>query len=252
MNSNIVISRRQLIAGSASLTASLAIAPTLTAATGGPIVVELFTSQGCSSCPPADALLGDLLKRPNLIALTFNVDYWDYLGWRDTLASAEYSRRQRAYAQARGDGQVYTPQMVIIGQTHVVGSRRRAVDQGLSASAGTPVPMTMAEQGNEVIVEIAARPDGVPSGEATIWIAMVVPQIDVEIARGENTGRNISYFNVARKLMPAGSWHGEAVRLTLPKNELFVDGATACAAILQSGGVGPILGAAAYGDIHGA
>ena len=207
-----VISRRQLIAGSASLTASLAIAPTLTAATSGLIVVELFTSQGCSSCPPADALMGELLKQPNVIGLTLNVDYWDYLGWRDTLASAEYSRRQRAYAQARGDGQVYTPQMVINGQAHVVGSRRRAVDQSLSASTGTQVPMTMAEQGNEVIVEIDARPDTVAAGEATIWIAMVAPRIDVEIARGENTGRSISYFNVARKLMPAGSWHGEAVR----------------------------------------
>ena len=192
------------------------------------------------------------MKQANVIGLTLNVDYWDYLGWRDTLASPEYSRRQRAYAQARGDGQVYTPQMVINGQTHVVGSRRRAVDMSMEASTGTPVPMTMTEQGNEVIVEIADRPAGVAPGEATIWIAMVAPRIDVEIARGENTGRSISYFNVARKLMPAGTWNGKAARLTLPKNELFVDGATACAAILQAGGIGPILGAASYGQIHGA
>ena len=239
-----------MLAGSASLTASLAITPAL-AADSGPIVVELFTSQGCSSCPPADAFMEDLQKRKNVIALTFNVDYWDYLGWRDTLASAEYSRRQRAYAKARGDGQVYTPQMVINGLDHAVGSRRRAVDQALAASAPVKVPMTMKEIGGEVIVEIAERPASVPAGEATIWIAMVVPKVSVEISRGENTGRKITYFNVARKLMPAGSWTGKAARLTLPKSELFVDGATACAAILQSGGVGPILGAASYGDIHG-
>lgn len=239
-----------MLAGSASLTASLAITPAL-AADSGPKVVELFTSQGCSSCPPADAFMEDLQKRRNVIALTFNVDYWDYLGWRDTLGSAEYSRRQRAYAKARGDGQVYTPQMVINGRVHAVGSRRRAVDKALEASAPVKVPMTMMESGGDVIVEIAERPASVPAGEATIWIAMVVPKVSVEISRGENTGREISYFNVARKLMPAGSWNGKATRLTLPKNELFVDGATACAAILQSGGVGPILGAASYGDIHG-
>lgn len=194
----------------------------------------------------------DLRKRHNVIALTFNVDYWDYLGWRDTLASAEYSRRQRAYAKARGDGQVYTPQMVINGVTHAVGSRQRMVDQAIAASSPTRVPMKMMEVGSDVIVEIGERPNGVPAGEATIWVAMVVPKISVEISRGENTGREISYFNVARKLMPVGSWNGKAARLTLPKNELFVDGATACAAILQAGGVGPILGAASYGDIHGA
>ncbi len=239
-----------MLAGSASLTAALAITPAM-AADGGPVVVELFTSQGCSSCPPADAFMEELQKRDNVIALTMNVDYWDYLGWRDTLGSADYTRRQRAYAQSRGDGQVYTPQMVINGQTHVVGSRRRSVDKALDASSHVTVPMTMTEAGGEVIVEIGDRPDGVAAGEATIWIAMVVPKISVEITRGENTGRQITYFNVARKLMPAGSWNGKAVTLSLPKKDLFVDGATGCAALLQAGGVGPILGAATFGQIHG-
>ena len=192
-----------------------------------------------------------LVQRREIVGLTFNVDYWDYLGWRDTLGSPEYSRRQRAYAAYRGDGQVYTPQMVINGQAHVVGSRRRSVDLAVENSERTMVPMTMAEEGSEVVVEIGERPASVPAIESTIWIAMVVPKISVEITRGENTGREISYFNVTRKLMPAGSWNGEAVRLALPKNELFVDGATGCAALLQAGGTGPILGAASFGQMHG-
>ena len=195
--------------------------------------------------------MGELVKQRDVVALTLNVDYWDYLGWRDTLGSAEYSRRQRAYAESRGDRQVYTPQMVINGRTHVVGSRKGQVSSALKNIDRTMVPMKMNEVGSEVIVEIGERPAGVEAKEATIWIAMVVPEVSVEIARGENTGRRISYYNVARKLMPAGSWHGEAVRLALPKKELFVDNATGCAALLQAGGVGPILGAGSYGQMHG-
>ena len=244
------ISRRQLLAASASLTASLALPSTLSAGSG-PVVVELFTSQGCSSCPPADAYMGELVKQRDVVALTLNVDYWDYLGWRDTLGSAEYSRRQRAYAEARGDGQVYTPQMVINGQTHVVGSRKGQVQNALGKVGATQVPMKMTEIGSEVIVEIGDSPASVKTKDATIWIAMVAPKISVEIARGENTGREISYFNVVRKFMPAGTWHGDAVRLALPKKDLFVDGAKGCAALLQADGVGPILGAASFGQMHG-
>ncbi len=219
---------------------------------GGPTVVELFTSQGCSSCPPADAYMGELVKRPDIVALTLNVDYWDYLGWRDTLGSAEYSRRQRDYAAYRGDGQVYTPQMVIDGRHHVVGSRRGAVEQAIRAVNHRNIPVSMKEADGQVIVDIGARPADYPAVEATVWVAMVVPEISVEIARGENTGRKISYFNVTRKLMPAGMWKGEAVRMALPKKDLFVDGATGCAALLQADGAGPILGAGSYGQIHGA
>jgi hypothetical protein len=194
--------------------------------------------------------MGELVKHKDIIALTFNVDYWDYLGWRDTLGSAEYSRRQRAYAEKRGDGQVYTPQMVINGRTHEVGSRRSAVKDAIAKAGQVSVAMSMHEANGEVVVEIGDQAGG-DGAEATIWIAMVVPEVPVEIARGENTGRQISYFNVARKLMPAGSWHGKAMRLVLPKKDLFVDGAQGCVALLQTGGVGPIIGAAAFGQMHG-
>ena len=99
-------------------------------------LVELFTSQGCSSCPPADKLLGELVKRKDVIALTFPVDYWDYLGWKDTLASPANSKRQRAYAKMRGDRQVYTPQMVINGHTHVIGNRSDHVEKAIASLAG--------------------------------------------------------------------------------------------------------------------
>ncbi len=251
MNSHLKISRRQMLTLSTSFAASLALNPAI-AAGKGPIVVELFTSQGCSSCPPADAYMEELIKQRNVIGLSLNVDYWDYLGWRDTLGSSEYSRRQRAYAAHRGDGQVYTPQMVINGRTHAVGSRRRYVAKAMKEVGEASVPMTMRESGSEVVVEVGDRPADVTAQEATIWIAMVVPKVSVEIARGENTGKKISYFNVARKLMPAGSWNGKALRIALPKKQLFVDGATGCAALLQVGGIGPIIGAASYGQMHGA
>ncbi len=250
MLTHLNISRRRVLAVSASLAASFAVGPAF-AAGDSPVVVERFTSQGCSSCPPADAFMGELIKRREVIALSFNVDYWDYLGWRDTLASPEYSRRQRQYALHRGDGKVYTPQMVINGRAHVVGSRKGAVLRALSETGRTRVAMSMREEGSEVIVEIGSKPAGMNVTDATIWIAMIVPKVSVEIARGENTGREISYFNVARKLMPAGMWHGKAARIALPKKDLFVDGATGCAALLQAGGIGPIIGAASFGEMHG-
>lgn len=235
------------MAFSAALAAAALVGP---AGAGGdmPVVVELFTSQGCSSCPPADALLEELSQRRGILALSLNVDYWDYLGWRDTLGSPDHTRRQRDYAMRRGDGQVYTPQMVVNGRRQVVGSRREAVYDAIAEeAAGDPatfVAMMMAERGDEIIVEIAGAPTDRLRQDSTVWIMMVAPRVEVKIERGENAGRTIGYNNVVRKLMPVGMWHGEAIRLALPKTELMVDGATACAAILQVDGAGPIIGAA--------
>ena len=176
MDTHLNISRRCVLALSTSLAACLAISPAF-AAGDSPVVVELFTSQGCSSCPPADAFMGELIKRREVIALSLNVDYWDYLGWRDTLASPEYSRRQRQYALHRGDGKVYTPQMVINGRAHVVGSRKGAVLRALSETGRTRVAMSMREEGDEVVVEIGDKPAGMTVTDATIWIAMIVPKV---------------------------------------------------------------------------
>lgn len=212
-------------------------------------VLELFTSQGCSSCPPADALLGEYAERSDILALSFNVDYWDMLGWPDTLADHDYTERQRNYAQARGDGQVYTPQVVIDGRTHVVGSSRAEIDAALSANAdGLPVPVTLTVDGDSLSVDIgAARSPDLP--HATLFLVMYDPRVPVEIERGENSGRTITYTNVVRKFRPVAMWKGAPMSVDLPRSEIAQAKVGNCAVLLQAeteaGLPGPILGAAA-------
>jgi hypothetical protein len=211
-----------------------------------PVVVELFTSQGCSSSPPGDALLGELSAWPGVVALSFHVDYWDYLGWRDTLGSPEGTRRQRDYAARRGDGHVYTPQMVINGSEQMVGSDRAgllaAVARHAARAASDFIAVSLASGMREISIEVAAAPSEALRQEATIWVATLVPRAVVVIARGENAGRTISYTNVVHKFMPAGVWHGQHMQLSLPKPAIMAAG-TFCVALLQAGGTGPILGA---------
>jgi hypothetical protein len=215
-----------------------------------PVIVELFTSQGCSSCPPADAFLEELKATPRVIALSLNVDYWDYLGWHDTLADKSYSQRQYDYARSRGDMDVYTPQMVVDGMSHYVGSNKSAVRAAIKrAQAATPalwVPMSCSDNDKEVVIQAEARDK---SPEGTIWLLSIAPKVSVKIDRGENAGREISYYNVVRKLMPAGMWKGEALTLKLPKSGLLGPDCKACVALLQSGDVGPVIGAASWGSI---
>ena len=237
-----------LTAGAAVAGACASILPAY--AGEAPVVVELFTSQGCSSCPPADAFLAELAERPGVIAVSYNVDYWDYLGWRDTLASPVFSRRQRDYAARRGDGRVYTPQMIINGRRHEVGSRKSAVYDAIATEASGnglySVPMRASEIADEIVVEIAGAPTDRVKQDSTVWVLMVQPRATVAIARGENSGREITYVNSVRRIIPVGMWHGEAVTLNLPKADLMVEGATICMAFLQVGGIGPILAAARY------
>src|ERR1700676_3000332 len=124
-------------------------------------VVELFTSQGCSSCPPADKVIGELAKDPSVIALSMPIDYWDYLGWKDTLADARFSARQKAYSQMRGDRDVYTPQVVVNGSVHVIGSDRAAIDSAIGntkkSDAVMSVPVSMTLSGKQLHVSVAAR-----------------------------------------------------------------------------------------------
>jgi len=211
-------------------------------------VVELFTSQGCSSCPPADKLLEKFVTREDVIALTFNVDYWDYLGWKDTLANPAYGSRQRDYARARGDGQVYTPQAVVNGMMHVVGSQEAALERAISVSMrkldGKRVPISVSVEGDVLLVNVGAAPDGVTVKPATVWLALIKKTEVVKIKRGENRGKTISYFNVVRNLTPVGRWTGEKMTLRLPKYHLKKDGTDGCAALLQQDTAGPILAAA--------
>ena len=253
MDTSFRISRRTLLAsaGAGAVTAVAGSVPAL-AALSAPVVVELFTSQGCSSCPPADAFMRELISRPGVIAVSYNVDYWDYLGWRDTLGSPVFSRRQRDYAARRGDGQVYTPQMVIDGRRHEVGSRKaavfRAISEETAKAADTTVPIDVSETKSEIVIAVAGAPTDRLRQDSTVWVLVVAPRVSVAIARGENAGNKITYSNVVRRIIPAGSWHGDAVTLKLPKADLMADPSDLCVALLQVGGVGPIIGAMLYRD----
>ncbi len=212
-----------------------------------PIVVELFTSQGCSSCPPADAYLGELAKRKDVIALTFPVDYWDYLGWKDTFATPANSKRQRTYALRRGDRQVYTPQMVLNGRTHAVGSRRPSVETGISQlqNKADPdwVPIDMSVKNDTVLINAPAQPNP-QNRSATLWMVLYTSESKVDIRRGENSGRKVSYHNVVRQMIPIGRWSGKSLEVRLPKSDVKGPGYDGCAVLLQVNGTGPIIGAA--------
>jgi hypothetical protein len=208
-------------------------------------VVELFTSQGCSSCPPADKLLAELAQRPDLVALTFAVDYWDYLGWKDTLAHPLFSARQRGYAYARGDRQVYTPQVVVNGEKPCLGSDRTQIEQNITAGGphSLPVPLTLAERDGIVTVAIEAPSDNVAMAE--LWVLPVSRAQTVPIGRGENEGRTVTYANVVKGMMRLGEWRGGPARFEVPLKNAISDG-DGYVVLLQSRHgkkPGPILGA---------
>jgi hypothetical protein len=210
-------------------------------------VLELFTSQGCSSCPPADELLKSYAGRPDVIALSLPVDYWDYLGWKDTLASAKNSERQRAYAKARGDGAVYTPQVVVNGLAHAVGSDRSQIELQIAKTAmkfaDRRVPMRFWRTTSMIIVEVASAPDGAAPTEATIWLAPVEDTVEVEIERGENHGKTVKYANVVHEMTPIGTWTGKPMRIQLAAQPFIKPGQMRYAVLLQEGAAGPIIGA---------
>lgn len=248
---------RSFLAPLLAVAALPAVASSLRGETGGPAVahllpvIELFTSQGCSSCPPADALLESYTKRSDVVALSFPVDYWDYLGWKDTLASPRFSARQRAYAKARGDGAVYTPQVVVNGLAHGVGSRRSDIDQAIEATGKTIkpllVPLKVSSSNGRLTVEAGAAQAGATIKEATLWLAVIDPKVEVTIQRGENRGSTVTYHNVVRELTPIGMWSGAPLTVTLENHALGRTGNQACAVLLQQGPAGPIVAAAMVG-----
>jgi len=185
-------------------------------------VIELFTSQGCSSCPAADKLLGELSRDPSLVTMSLPVDYWDYLGWKDTLALHGHSDRQRAYAEARGDREVYTPQIVVNGVKHVLGSDKAAIEKAIAqtrrdtAALALPVSMTVAD--GKVTVNVPAASNGARSGE--IWLCPVTSKVAVDIGRGENHGQTLTYHNVVRSWVKLGDWSGKAESFSVPLSEI--------------------------------
>jgi hypothetical protein len=212
--------------------------PSLAAAQTGPVVIELYTSQGCSSCPPADALLHDLAKRDDVIALALHVDYWDYIGWTDIFANPVFSARQHAYVRAANSATVYTPQMIIGGVDHVVGSRPMQVMDLVQAHSrkGNPVEVTLTRSGDAV--QIKAQPG--EGGDYVVQLVRYIPEQSVSIRRGENAGRDINYSNIVTSWDVVSRWDGRsAFDLVAP-----VAGDDPIVVIIQHASNGPIVGAA--------
>jgi hypothetical protein len=203
-----------------------------------PAVVELYTSQGCSSCPPADALLGELARRPDVLALAFHVDYWDDLGWRDRFGSAQATQRQARYAQHLGLASAYTPQMVIDGREDAVGNDRERVAKMLAVPR-TGVPVHVVVRGDELTVRVEAQ-DGVASGD--VVLASYLPSALTAIGRGENAGRELREFNIVRSFVTLGVWRGAAAEWRVARRSLPAD-AKYVAVLVQQPGPGAVLGA---------
>lgn len=210
-------------------------------------VIELFTSQGCSSCPPADQLLGRFADDPAIVAMSLPIDYWDYLGWKDTLALPDNTARQRGYARARGD-LVYTPQVVINGKVPIPGANEQAIAQALVDTRSDPsilvVPVDLKLSADELAIRIAA---GSTPGGAQIWLCGLTSSMPVTIERGENRGHTLIYHNVIRHRLKVGSWSGAALDLHVPTADFVDNTVDRVAVIVQAGTLdnpGPILGAA--------
>jgi hypothetical protein len=212
-------------------------------------VVELFTSEGCNSCPPADAYLGELIKRGDVMALSYHVDYWDYLGWKDSYASKLMTERQQAYGQSLGSNYVYTPQMVIGGAADAVGSDRDAVARAIALRAKTAVHVPLAiSQGSDGKITIGV-PSAKTKNDAVLWLVRYDDKHSVAVERGENGGSTLTYYNVVRDIEKLGSWNGQAAEITVEPAAL--GGAEHALVLLQTDGTGPILGYAKLPDRGG-
>ena len=203
------------------------------------IVVELYTSQGCSSCPPADKFLHELAKRNDVIALGLHVDYWDYIGWKDVFGNKAYAERQRAYAHVGGRRSVYTPQMIIQGQDHVVGNHPKDVNSLVKMHQAKPVKVALSavRDGSKVNIEAKAAAGAAP---AVVLLVRYEPSQTTRIVRGENAGRDISYANIVHELKVVGRWDmAKPLNLSVRSNSSLKT-----AIIVQSVDHGPILAAA--------
>lgn len=207
-------------------------------------VVELFTSQGCASCPPADALLTSLAEEDDVLALAYHVDYWDYVGWEDTFGDADFSDRQRAYAKSWGSSRIYTPQMVVNGTKDVVGSRRNEVHGALDG-ASLPLEVTVGVEGDMLKITI---PADASLENAVVSMVTYLDRADVKIETGENAGKAMVYTQVVIDRQVLGMWEAKSgASLKLPMPEALGQPRTGVAVIVQKerkGMPGAILGAA--------
>jgi hypothetical protein len=241
---------------SGPLIAGLLIATSGLAGAEPKALIELFTSQGCSSCPPADKLLGELAADPSLIAISDPIDYWDYLGWKDTLAMPGHSARQRAYAHVRGDREVYTPQVVVNGSADVLGSDRTAIERAVAQTdqkaAVMSLPVLLSLGGSVLNINVQAKGAGQSAGQGSghpgeVWLCPLARAVTVAIGRGENHGHTITYHNVVRGWLKLGDWNGSDANWTIPISDIKADDIDAAVVMVQEGmheKPGVILGAA--------
>ena len=214
---------------------------TSTAAEGDPVVVELFTSQGCSSCPPADKILHELTKRDDVIGLALHVDYWDYIGWKDEFAIPDHTRRQRAYAREGGRSMIYTPQMVINGQQDVVGAKSRELNRIIEAHLTAPAQasVTAVRTGADVTVQVT--PIELEDGESyDVQVVQYTPLRHASIRRGELAGYELDYANVVENWQIAGQWDGVAPQQFTAR----LSSDLPAVVLVQRAGHGPIVAAA--------
>jgi len=206
-------------------------------AASGLTVVELFTSQGCSSCPPANANLVTLSTRPDVLALSWNVTYWDGLGWRDTFAQDAFTRRQRDYQRGLGNDNVWTPQVVVDGRDDVVGQRMAQIQGLIDRHRPFTGPTVVFRDGGVGLAGGTA-----PAAPADVWLIRYEPRpINVPVERGENGGRTLPHADVVRELVRLGDWRGATVGYRLPASTRV---GLATAVLVQAPDGGPILAAA--------
>lgn len=233
---------RRLVLACVALIASLGMPGAATSARGGEravVVVELFTSQGCSSCPLADEFLRELAKREDIVPLAFHVDYWDHLGWKDPYARPDHAKRQRAYVAALGARYVYTPQMVVDGRFQDVGSNRKRIEELIDrARSSRTVTPAIAFDSREVTVAAGAAP---PSA-AMIWAVYFVKSRANDVPSGENRGRNMATTNVVRGVARLGPYDGTPFRAALDPAARPAD-SDGVAIVIQTTGYGPVLSA---------
>ena len=217
----------------------MTVSGTVTRAGDATVVVELFTSQGCSACPPADEILAQLGKRDNVIALALHVDYWDYIGWKDKFAHAAFTKRQKGYARSFGNRTIYTPQMVINGTRDVVGNRPMDVAEAVDdyADMGMLSPLSLSRNGTSLRIDAPARRS---VGPADVILVRYTPQESVAIPRGENAGKDLIYSHIVTEWTDIGDWTGAS-----PLSEtITVEGASPVVVLVQEKNHGSILAAA--------
>lgn len=196
------------------------------------VFLELFTSQGCAACPAADRLLAELDARDDVVAVTMPVKLWDFLGWADTLATEALTKRQMVYSVARGDNDVYTPQMVVNGKTDVLGSDAEAIGKAIGKTGDAlPLPISLSIAADVLSIDVGEA--DIDGDRATLWLLVLDEEVTVPVQAGENRGRELTYHNVVRHMRPVGMWKGESMRFDLPLADVEKELGASCVVIAQ-------------------